>query len=223
MEEFIKEMRLKTVIYSCDQCEYKTNLKGSFKTHIESAHNNVTYSCNQCEYKATLEGTLKTHNESVHGNKDDTVEDVCSTQNMIEDARARKSGQSGQQCDQCEYQTASKAMLRMHKRNKHKVVENETGVIVDQNMRKEDSTEKTKKYVSKRIKCEHCDRRFNKESRYQKHNKTDHVGLGNYVGTSKDSQVNEINNEITLLTLPYHLRRPREQQKQQQHSKSPSV
>ena len=118
---------------------------------------------------------MKEHIETVHDNKNDTVEDVCSTQNMIADARARKSGQKIQQCDQCEYKTASKAMLRMHNRKEHIEQEGEKEIEVNvvQNMTKE----KTKKYISKRIKCEICDKKFNKETTYQKHMKSDHVGL----------------------------------------------
>ena len=167
------------IIYSCNQCEYKTNLKVNFKTHIESVHARSTYSCNQCEYKAALEESLKTHIESVHENE--TVEDVCSTQNMIEDARARKGGQKTQQCDQCEYKTSSKAMLSRHKRNEYVELENETEVKVVQNIASE--IQKTKKYVSKRIKCYACDKKFNKESTYLKHRNTDHVGLTKDLGS----------------------------------------
>ena len=71
---------------------------------------------------------------------------------------------------------------------------------------------------------------LNKEVTYQKHMKTDHVGLVIYVGAITDSieknssnSNNSNSKETTLLTLPYHLRKPREQQKQKQQSKPPSV
>ena len=58
-----------------------------------------------------------------------------------------------------------------------------------------------------------------------KHMKTDHEGLVKGVGTIMDSTSNEVfnSNELTLLTLPYNLRKPRVQQKAVSAVQSPSV
>ena len=139
IKEFLQQMRKNTkesVFYSCNQCDYKAILKECLKMHNESVREKYPYSCDQCEYNANLKESLKSHMESVHHKENETAEDVCSTQNMIEDARARKNGQIVQQCDQCEYKTASKAMLRMHKRTEHRETENidiQTDIIVVQN------------------------------------------------------------------------------------------
>ena len=88
---------------------------------------NELKSVNETVRATTVEDFIKQmRRNTVKNVDDDVVEDVCSTQNMIDDARARKAGQRVQQCDQCEYNTASKAMLRMHRRTKHKEVEHET-------------------------------------------------------------------------------------------------
>ena len=135
---------------------------------------------------------MKSHIESVHDRVNDTIEDVCSTQNMIEDARARKKGQKIQQCDQCEYKTGSNAMLRVHKRTKHKDIEgleqNENSV--EDRMTNENSVENRKlhkqinKYISKRRKCELCEKKFNKEATYNKHMNTIHEGRSMVVNTN---------------------------------------
>ena len=49
---------------------------------------------------------MRRHTEIEETNTVAVEEDVCSTQNMIQDARARKRGNIHQQCDICEYSTA---------------------------------------------------------------------------------------------------------------------
>ena len=148
---------------------------------------------------------------------------------MIEDARARKNGQTVQKCEQCEYKTASKAMLRKHKRTEHReteeiiVVQNNDPLPVVQNSNKNKENTK-KKYISKRIQCDHCDKKFNKESRFTVHMKTDHIGLDTNLRSNKEKLIDSINesHKTKDMTFQYSLR-TRVQQKQDQMSKSPSV
>ena len=53
------------VRHSCDQCDYKTNWKGSLKRHIDAVHGDVRYSCDQCDYKAKFKVNLKIHEQTL--------------------------------------------------------------------------------------------------------------------------------------------------------------
>ena len=162
-------------------------------------------------------------------------DDVCSTQNMIEDARERRRGETEQKCDMCTYTTASKAMLRVHRRTKHRESLKEKQHKEDSTGDKEsmenseekrncdDKSLKATKYTKKRIQCEKCDKKFNKESRFKSHMKTVHEGLASDVSTSKGNPHNSISNNSNELTLPYYLRRHRVQQKAESAVQSPSV
>ena len=134
------------------------------------------------------------------------------------------------------YKIGSTAMLRVHKRTIHKdigLVQKEN--IVEDKIPNANSGEKRKsnkqpnKYISKRIKCELCEKKFNKETTYKKHMDTIHVGMNKVANTSKDEPSSStsielnLSNELTLLTLPYDLRNHRGTQKQCQAVLSPSV
>ena len=113
-----------------------------------------------------------------------TDEDVTSTQNMIADARARKGGNTVNKCDQCDFNTASKAMLRLHKRTIHRGREIVAKAPIANKDSIEEESEQSKlktankaPYITKRIKCDQCEKKFNKESRFRLHMKTVHKGI----------------------------------------------
>ena len=54
------------VRYSCDQCEYKANIKCDLTKHQLSIHRVVRYSCDQYAYKATTHIPLTQHQQSKH-------------------------------------------------------------------------------------------------------------------------------------------------------------
>ena len=41
------------VLYSCNQCSYKSYWETDFKGHVEIQHEGVIYKCDQCSYKGT--------------------------------------------------------------------------------------------------------------------------------------------------------------------------
>ena len=167
---------------------------------------------------------MRRHTEIEETNTVAVEEDVCSTQNMIQDARARKRGNIHQQCDICEYSTASKAMLRVHRRTTHRKqveqsLETEKVPITNsdntENENKEKESKKTSKYIRKRKKCEQCDKQFNKESNLIAHMKSVHVGKDTEEGTSNIIVNNTIElKQVQEMTSHYHLRRPRVTEKQ---------
>ena len=123
----------------------------------------------------------KQHEES------NSPDDITSTQNMIEDARARKASKIDKKCDQCDFSTASKAMLRLHVRTKHRINEKQREDREEVNtlsaskastsdVSAENNLTNAKTYIKKRIKCDHCDKKFNKQERFKLHMETVHKG-----------------------------------------------
>ena len=93
----------------------ETNVKDK-ETHKESEKGTTV--------EEFIKKMRKQNEESINDNEDD----ITSTQNMIEAARERKSSKNVKKCEQCEFNTASSAMLRVHVRTKHREgkVENKT-------------------------------------------------------------------------------------------------
>ena len=91
---------------------------------------------------------------------------------------------------------------------------------------KEDAQKKkTNKYIHKRIKCQQCEKKFNKESTFNTHMKSYHEDQGMDVEVNLVNSINNIieTNNLNEMTSQYHLRRPRVPQKQCQLSNYPSV
>ena len=117
-------------------------------------------------------------------------------------------------------------MLRVHKRNAHSETKDAISKVdkdpiddndMDGKEKNENDKKKPNKYIRKRIKCNQCDKQFNKESRYQAHKQTVHVGKSIDVGATTDNSIMKnttITNNIQEMTSQYHLRRPRVQVKQ---------
>ena len=53
-------------MYPCDQCDYKSQHKGSVVRHLKSKHEGVKYPCDQCDYKTTNKRNLLRHLKSKH-------------------------------------------------------------------------------------------------------------------------------------------------------------
>ena len=108
-------------------------------------------------------------------------EDLTSTQMMVEDARARrnlKENESRFKCDMCEFKSGSKNLLNRHMKTHQSAKINhsiwtEKEVLASTSQPEITRTRalllKNKKPVSKRIYCELCEKKFNKQETYSKH------------------------------------------------------
>ena len=152
--------------------------------HMKSAHTQSNFSCNKCNYKSDHKSHMKLHNESRHDNVNEHVdvnneEWQISTQELIEDSRKRralkKSGKGvNMKCDE------SKTLLMRHTKTDHGSTKGPGKKVVPEEIN--ERAEKGK-YVSKRIKCEKYNKKFNKIQTNIKH-------------------MESINNEITKPELP---------------------
>ena len=57
-------MRVLSIKFPCDLCDYKATWKGSLLRHIKSLHESVKFPCDQCNYKAAFKVNLLTHIKS---------------------------------------------------------------------------------------------------------------------------------------------------------------
>ena len=55
-----------SVMYICDQCDYKATLKKILQRHLKSIHNEaVFFSCDQCKFKAKKKSYLNRAEKSM--------------------------------------------------------------------------------------------------------------------------------------------------------------
>ena len=138
--------------------------------------------------------------EAKAANKNRDEEDpMPATQEMIEDARDRrtlkKNGKSYHECEMCPYKSESKSMIIRHmkthqstsiqdkvgksKNNDNTETRNMEAIAqfnsqtCEQSHQNKTETKMNKK-VSKRIKCEKCEQKFNKKERFEDHMKKVH-------------------------------------------------
>ena len=90
----------KGVLFTCDQCSYKSALNSYLKKHIESVHSRKSnqsfpnLKCDQCNFTSTDENKLSFHKLSVH-------KGVLFT------------------CDQCSYKSSLNSYLKKHIESVH--------------------------------------------------------------------------------------------------------
>ena len=104
--------------------------------------------CEQCEFKSASKTLLIRHQQSVHeGNKYkcDQCEHIATTKGSLE---MHKGTHHIHQCNQCDYKDETKGGLTKHKESIH---------------------DNKSKYVSKRIQCENCEKKFNKRETFKIH------------------------------------------------------
>ena len=78
-------------------------------------------------------------------------------------------------------------------------------------------TNKIKKsYVQKRIKCEECDKKFNRNDTFKKHMESTHKQIGTQ--TNENNQYQNQNNQHMDMTFPNNFRRLRNHKDKKQSS-----
>ena len=53
-------------LYSCEQCDYKSDRPYSIKIHKKARHDGIKFPCDQCEYKSTFANALSRHKKNQH-------------------------------------------------------------------------------------------------------------------------------------------------------------
>ena len=93
------------ICYSCDQCGYKAKQRGHLKQHVDSQHKEIIFKCKQCDNQSSRKDHLESHIKTIHDQNqtslteflkkvrfeaDNNTESIISSQEMIQDARARR-------------------------------------------------------------------------------------------------------------------------------------
>ena len=104
------------------------------------------------------------------GSFDDNDDAIISTQEMILDARARREFNIQEfKCQKCDYKSGSKTLMTKHNKMNH-----ETG-------------------KSKRIHCNECKQKFNKEETFNKHLKNCQIILSQRITRGESGRSIELN------------------------------
>ena len=128
-----KVLKLDSISFSCNQCEYVGNSPGNLKLHIRRDHEGdkaikhqnaetinepkkEKFQCEKCDYQTTLQSNLKEHIERNHEVKIKAVNPRQPTS-----ALQVKQGDMMTMfpCKQCDFQTISPETLKNHILNKH--------------------------------------------------------------------------------------------------------
>ena len=99
------------------------------------------------------------------------------TQEIFQDSRARREKNAIQFT--CGFRSGSETLLKRHKDLNHK--ENKA---VTQPINSNSNATTGKTYISKRLKCEYCDKKFNKIETFEKHKKLIHKKEKKYKNTN---------------------------------------
>ena len=162
-----------------------------------------------------------------HENIDETTESIISTQEMIQDARARRDNKVKEfQCDKCKYKSSSKTLIKNHysvshnedqTKNQNINIEKETAtkmrkrfscevctfkttntnylkVHMDTTHQKMDNNIKNNtenKVTSKRIHCDICGKKFNKQETFNKHIKNEHNTANTQCNIGRSMELNK--------------------------------
>ena len=154
--------------YPCEQCDYESASSTLLMQHTQSVHkvdHGSPYSCEQCEYESATPTLLKQHKQSV--------------QNIDHGGPYP--------CEQCDYVSVSPTLLKEHTQSVHKKNCDRDDKQVVESASQTQHTESKRAYKSKRIKCDHCNKKFNKSEIFIKHLKEAHQEISTKLETKSKS------------------------------------
>ena len=135
LKNHVMKIHDKSVVFECDQCDYKASCSGTLKFHISAKHDKAEYSCDLCDKKYSYIGRLKQHKRSVHEGAQFSC-DSCNFEAAYKsDVRTHKKiVHEGirKKCDECDYQSKHTRELRNHMEKQHqKKVSYKQGVYTE--------------------------------------------------------------------------------------------
>ena len=134
------------------KCDFKSGSKTILMNHQKAIHMECNNPCNKCEYKANTKENLHKHIAECHE-------------------------ESEIKCNQCDHKAITKQDLNKHIDLTH--IDNNINNNENDNDDEKipSKNRRSQKYISKRIKCQKCDKKFNKKETYQKHVNKIHGGM----------------------------------------------
>ncbi len=122
--EVISSLKIKDEVMECPNCDFESDDKKAFRTHIEFAHDGVKYHCHNCDFKTTVSNELDLHIDSEHEGADKPLEikHQCATcGKVLKSAECLKRHENVHayirerfSCGQCDYTTYQQKKLTSH-------------------------------------------------------------------------------------------------------------
>jgi len=150
VEEKPGESTIKSSLYPCSYCSYRSTRKGDLKKHQQYKHEGIRYSCNKCDYKATIQANLRRHKQSTH-----------------EGIRYS--------CNQCDYKATQMGRLKEHQKSKHEGFRyscNQCSFQGTQNVHLKEHIKS--KHEGVRYPCDRCEYQAPRPSGLKRHQKNSH-------------------------------------------------
>ena len=135
LKNHVMKIHDKSVVFECDQCDYKASCSGTLKFHITAKHDKAEFNCDLCDKKYSYSSRLKQHKRSVHEGTRFSC-DSCNFEAAYKsDVRTHKKiVHEGirKKCDECDYQSKHTRELRNHMEKQHqKKVSYKNGVYTE--------------------------------------------------------------------------------------------
>ena len=168
-----KTLLTRHIQYQCNQCDYKSYSRTFLKGHIKAVHKSSSYNCDKCDYSTTTQDSLEAHIQTVHEKYQCNQCDYKSySKTFLKGHMEAVHKALRYNCDKCDYITTTQDSLNVHRQSVHPNEKAGGQKPVEIEAEKKISGKKT--YVSKRIKCELCQAKFNKKETHSKHMKEVH-------------------------------------------------
>uniref|UniRef100_A0A0A9XBJ7 RE1-silencing transcription factor n=1 Tax=Lygus hesperus TaxID=30085 RepID=A0A0A9XBJ7_LYGHE len=111
--------------YTCNMCDYTTDLKSCLNSHLRTHPGEKIHACDKCDYKARFLHNLKIHMKSHTGNRPFSC-DICQYkarfQHHLTTHMRTHTGEKPYECDICEYSVGHCSALKRHMRKHHGIV-----------------------------------------------------------------------------------------------------
>ena len=114
-------------IYSCDKCEFTTNVPNHFQNHVLYTHTGRQIQCDRCDKKYFSMSHLKEHIEGTH----EAVMQICETCNFKTNKKRHldrhildNHTEGTILCTECPFTTSTNSKLKYHVERKHSKREN---------------------------------------------------------------------------------------------------
>ena len=169
--------------YSCETCDFETNLSSRLSKHQLFKHGERTFLCHICDMKFFNGCHLKSHIEALHEETKDCS--ICnfkaSTKRNLDRHISKKHfNQTPIQCAECSYTTTENANMKLHVSRLHTAKETWPKCTECDYRSWNKSTLKDhylKEHEGLRLKCEVCPAKFTKKCNLHAHMKKIHKDI----------------------------------------------
>ena len=174
-------------MYSCEQCNYKSNGKAAVKRHNKKhihteSEQMERYQCSKCVYQSNKKQSIQQHIEAQHLGIRYSC-DLCDYKTNIKQNLMKhlSTTEMPNKCDQCCFSSSNKRCLKIHKTKKHLAKHQGTKdscyVCGKTTSRKYLETHIAQQYLGIRFGCDNCDYQASSKICLKLHVNQRHLGI----------------------------------------------